>query len=299
MKKSIAVILCLILAIGLVGCSSKEAKEDFTPVELSVRELEAMPEHVQKPLEELKLKEGYYAYKLYDSILLFAARGELSTGGYTISFGKAATKDGKLFVEVNTSDPQKDEIVIEAITYPVALAEIRAEALPGKVVFVEGSDYSKVLKEVEVEEFPQPEESIVTLYFGTKDGYLRKEPRAISGLPSADRGKELVEELIKGTQSLDDTLNVIPEGTKVLDYRYDAQNALAIVDFSQHIQGAAGSMGETFAVYSVVNTLTELPGIEKVKFLVEGKEVETLSGHIYLGEPIERDLQLLEGNLLK
>jgi len=153
--------------------------------------------------------------------------------------------------------------------------------------------------EKQIEEMTQPEESVVTLYFGNKDGYLRKELRTISGQPTAEKGKELVEELIKGTQSTDDTLNVIPEGTKVLDYNFDAEKGLAIVDFSEHIQGAVGSMGETFAVYSVVNTLTELPGIEKVKFLVEGKEVESISGHIYLGEPIERDLQLLEGNMLK
>lgn len=155
------------------------------------------------------------------------------------------------------------------------------------------------VKEGEVEETSQPEESVVTLYFGNEDGYLRKELRTISGEPTAERGKELVEELIKGTQSQNDTLNVIPEGTKVLDYKFDAEKGLAIVDFSEHILGAAGSMGETFAVYSVVNTLTELPGVEKVMFLVEGKEVETIGGHIYAGEPIERDLQLLEGNELK
>lgn len=150
-----------------------------------------------------------------------------------------------------------------------------------------------------VEENSPTEESVVTLYFGNKDGYLRKEPRTISGLPSAERGKELIEELIKGTQSQDDTLNVLPEGTQVLDYKFDAEKGLATVDFSEHIQGAVGSMGETFAVYSVVNTLTELPGVEKVQFLVEGQKVESIGGHIYVGEPMERDLELLEGNMLK
>lgn len=151
----------------------------------------------------------------------------------------------------------------------------------------------------ENQEITEEQESVVTLYFGNKDGYLRKELRTIKGLPTAERGKELIEELIKGTQADDDTLNVIPEGTEVLNYKFDAEQGLATVDFSKHILGAAGSMGEIFAVYSVVNTLTELPGVEKVQILVEGETVETIAGHIYTGEPLERDLSLLEGNELK
>ncbi|KJS19743.1 MAG: hypothetical protein VR72_17485 [Clostridiaceae bacterium BRH_c20a] len=160
-------------------------------------------------------------------------------------------------------------------------------------------DNSNAKEELNIEEIQEPEESVVTLYFGTKDGYLRKEPRSISGEPSAENGQLLIGELIKGSQSLDDTLNVIPEGTKLLAYKFDAETGLATVDFSENIHGAVGSMGEILAVYAVVNTLTELPDVTKVQFLVEGKEVESLSGHIYLGEPIERDLQFLEGNLLK
>ncbi|MDK2824524.1 MAG: germination protein [Clostridia bacterium] len=299
MKRLIAVVLVLILVVGITGCSSKGEKEQITPVDISTREIVQMPDYIQDHLEELKLKETYQAFKLDGGLLLFAARGEMPTGGYTISFGKAGIKNGKLLVEVNTSDPKNDKMVTEALTYPVALAKVIGKGLPDKVVFVKGSEYNKIIKEVEVTEIPQPEESVVTLYFGTKDGYLRREPRSISGLPTAERGKELIEELIKGTQANDDTLNVLPEGTKVLGYKFDAEKGLITLDLSEHVQGVAGSMGETLAVYSIVNTLTELPGVERVKILVEGKEVETIGGHIYLGDPLTRDLELLEGNILK
>lgn len=149
------------------------------------------------------------------------------------------------------------------------------------------------------EEIAPEEESVITLYFGNEEGYLRKEMRTINGEPTAERGKELVEELLKGTQSDDDTLNVLPEGTEVLDYQFDEETGLVTIDFSEHILAAAGSMGETFAVYSVVNTLTELPGVEQVQFLVEGEKIDTIAGHIYTGEPLERDLGLMEGNELK
>jgi len=36
-------------------------------------------------------------------------------------------------------------------------------------------------------------------------------------------------------------------------------------------------------------TLTELDNIKAVQFLVDGKKVETLMGHIYTMEPLKRD----------
>lgn len=50
-----------------------------------------------------------------------------------------------------------------------------------------------------------------------------------------------------------------------------------------------GSAASGFALYSFVNTLTSLDGIDKVKFLSGGKEVETLFHGIYVKEPIEKN----------
>jgi germination protein M len=47
-------------------------------------------------------------------------------------------------------------------------------------------------------------------------------------------------------------------------------------------------------VYSIVHTLTQLPDIEAVKFLVEGEEQEAIWGHLYTLEPIEPNPDLLQ-----
>ncbi|MFZ5942793.1 MAG: GerMN domain-containing protein [Bacillota bacterium] len=299
MKRLLTFFLIILFIIGIAGCSTKEGGDVISPVDIVEREIEQMPEYMQSHLEELRNSENYFAFNLDDGILLFASRGLKNTGGYTISFAQAGIQGGKLYVQVITTDPKPDENVTQALTYPYALSKAAGNNLPDKVVFIEGEDFKNVLKEITVTEMPEPEESVITLYFGTQDGYLRKEPRAITGLPTAERGKEILEEVIKGSQSMDDTLNVLPQGTKVLNYKFEKDTGLAVVDLSDHVHAVAGSMGETLAVYSIVNTLTELPGIEKVMILVEGKEVESLSGHVYLGEPLKRDLELLEGNILK
>ena len=55
-----------------------------------------------------------------------------------------------------------------------------------------------------------------------------------------------------------------------------------------------GSTGEEFLVGSVVDTLTSFPEITRVKFLVDGQEIETLKGHMDLSAPLERMDDLLE-----
>lgn len=67
-------------------------------------------------------------------------------------------------------------------------------------------------------------------------------------------------------------------------------NGLATVDLGGSITKnfVGGSTGEELLVGSVVDTLTNFPEIRRVKFLVDGQEIETLSGHMDLSAPLER-----------
>ena len=51
-----------------------------------------------------------------------------------------------------------------------------------------------------------------------------------------------------------------------------------------------GSTGEEMLINSFVQTLTEFPEIKQVKFVIDGHDVETLSGHMDLSVPIKRSL---------
>ncbi len=52
---------------------------------------------------------------------------------------------------------------------------------------------------------------------------------------------------------------------------------------------AAGTLDEALAVYAIVNALTtNLPDVTAVQILVDGKEVDTLAGHVDLREPLRR-----------
>ena len=62
-------------------------------------------------------------------------------------------------------------------------------------------------------------------------------------------------------------------------------------DFIDKYQG--GTAGETFAVYSVVNSLTELGTVDSVQFLIEGEKRDEFV-HMMINEPISRDASIIK-----
>jgi len=133
----------------------------------------------------------------------------------------------------------------------------------------------------------------VTLFFASPDGAgLVREAREID--PCADLAEcaeEVISELINGP--LGDLTPTLPETAM---YRgVSIAGDLLTLDFGKEFRDgvAAGSSAEMAAVYSVVNTLAlNLPQVKRVRFLVEGKPVETLKGHLDLREPLLPDYSL-------
>lgn len=139
----------------------------------------------------------------------------------------------------------------------------------------------------EVEPVPTEEMVEVNLYFSDSQAmYLVPEKRKIPQTPSLAR--QAVIELIKGPES-SDFYTTIPEGTQVNEV-YIA-DGIAYIDLSEEIfkNHPGGSSGELMTVYSIVNTLTEIPPIKSVQILVEGNEMKSLVGHIDISMPLLRD----------
>lgn len=116
----------------------------------------------------------------------------------------------------------------------------------------------------------------VKLYYGDANNEkIVAEERDISFAPGEDKYKVILEELIKGPE--DENLRAnISENTKV--YGTIKQDSDIIVDFSPEFNQFGGSVAEIIAVGSVVNTLTQLDGINRVKILVAGEELMGPSG---------------------
>ena len=134
----------------------------------------------------------------------------------------------------------------------------------------------------------------VTLYFGDKQAmYLEPEERKVT---RGNRALEevVINELIKGPQNPKLT-KTVPQGTKLLSVQ--VVDGTAYVNFSKEFQRNhwGGSTGEIFTIYSVVSSLARLDGIQKVQFLLEGKKMETLAGHMDLTGPLAPRWDMVKG----
>jgi spore germination protein GerM len=132
------------------------------------------------------------------------------------------------------------------------------------------------------------EKKIVTLYFSEEEGeYLVGEKREIPKKESVEEeAKEAIIELIRGPRG--ELIPTLPSQTELLGLQLD-QRGLARVNFNRALtkNHPGGSSAEMMTVYSVVNSLTfNFPNIKRVQFLVEGKQVETIAGHLSLRQSV-------------
>lgn len=86
-------------------------------------------------------------------------------------------------------------------------------------------------------------------------------------------------------------VSAIPAGTRLRALYLTGANE-AFVDLSAEVQSAhpGGLTNELLTVYTIVDALTiNLPALAGVQILVDGREVDTLAGHVDLRRPLTRN----------
>ncbi len=144
---------------------------------------------------------------------------------------------------------------------------------------------------------PQVTQTEILLYFADDQAeYLIGEQRIITGeepLEGEALASTIIEELIQGPEQ-EGLGATIPEGTRLLDL--EIEDGLARVNFSAEIKSrhVGGSAGETMTLTSIVNSLTEMEEIDTVQIYIEGAIEDTLAGHWFIGEPLERNPDIIK-----
>jgi spore germination protein GerM len=89
--------------------------------------------------------------------------------------------------------------------------------------------------------------------------------------------------------------NTIPEGTALRGvYVSDRQQLFVDLDATVRTKHPGGSMQELLTVYSLVNTvIVNLPTVAEVQILVDGREADTLAGHVDLRRPLRKNEALI------
>lgn len=126
----------------------------------------------------------------------------------------------------------------------------------------------------------------VKLHFSndTGDGLVIEE-RTIQIIEGEYLLGRVLEELIRGPQ-MQGAVPLVPAGTPAPTvFLWDAT---ALVDLpAVYGRLGYGSAGELALIYGIANTLLEFNEVQQVRFLLDGREVESL-GHLSLIDPFKR-----------
>jgi hypothetical protein len=132
-----------------------------------------------------------------------------------------------------------------------------------------------------------------TLFYVAEDGMaLAPVQREVPfGETVAEQARAIVEAQLAAAAP--PQVSAIPAGVTLRDV-FVTERGDAFVNLSADITAKhpGGSLLEVFTVYTLVNVLTvNLPAISRVQILVEGKEVDTLAGHVDLRHPLAKSLE--------
>ncbi|HET6515268.1 MAG TPA: GerMN domain-containing protein [Thermodesulfovibrionales bacterium] len=132
----------------------------------------------------------------------------------------------------------------------------------------------------------------VRIYYPS-GGRLAMEERRVRRGTDLTIAEETIEEFLKGPTSFPNTeKRIIPSGAKVLG-SYRGSDGILYVnlsdDFRRNFQGDAPA--EFLLLKGLYETvISNVKGIDDVKIIVEGKEIESIGGHIFSLYPLKNTL---------
>jgi spore germination protein GerM len=134
-----------------------------------------------------------------------------------------------------------------------------------------------------------------TLFYAAPDGDalvpVRRDVPLAQGIEA--QGREiLISQLAAPPQP---HVSPIPAGTMLRAF-YVTDRGDAFVDLSPEVSTAhpGGSLTELLTVQAIVNAvIANLPAVQRVQIMVNGKEVDTIAGHVDIRRPLTRDTSLV------
>ena len=133
----------------------------------------------------------------------------------------------------------------------------------------------------------------VTLYFANKDqSCLEAEERVLRLGMTESLAMGIVKALIEGPTS-ENLVKTMPEGSKVNDIV--VEDGVCYIDLNDKFQlnHSGGEMAEKLTIYSLVNSLGRINGINYVQILIDGKKTEFYKAYVPIDSFLQPDPSLI------
>lgn len=136
------------------------------------------------------------------------------------------------------------------------------------------------------------ERTALLLYFSDDTGTkLVPETREVFYDMNTSKERLIVDELIKGPRGSENLKATIPSETKVVSVTMN--EGICYVNFDEGFLNVIPDVLDSITIYSIVDSLSELPGVTRVQILINGKSDNNYNT-ISLGTSVERNLDYLK-----
>lgn len=134
----------------------------------------------------------------------------------------------------------------------------------------------------------------ITIYFVNEDGTALKEySKAVSIDNDVSIEQVVVESIIKGPLR-DGYKASVPSDVKL--NKISVKDGVCYIDLSQEFNEGVTDIRSDLTIYSVVNSLIELPSVNKVQFTIDGQKQEVYRETVAFDGFFERKLDLVENS---
>lgn len=307
-KKVLCILCTVILVFGMTGCGektdkqlmsyqvfyinsdgsgltgktyqSKDAKQDLVSVikELIIRLQTPQEESLKSPIDE-GIQVVDYQIKENQLSVYFSA-GYNNKSGLDEILSRAAIV--------------KTLCQIQEIEYVEFYVEDQPLMLSGNAVGLMSQE--SFVDELNPQDQKQSKETV--LYFANKQGNrLKKITTDITYNAVEPIARLLVEQLIAGVssiQNIDETKLQSAVPSKTTLNNLTIRDNICYLDLSRDFEQQDPNVSSEVIVYSIVDTLCELPEVTKVQFSVDGEQKEKYGDLEGFNKPLERNLDLLE-----
>ena len=275
---------------GLDANETKVAYEKYTPVSKNTEELveEFLNKMSDKP-EDVYMKKAVPDDVNIDNYVI-SEEGSLSIyfnssyGNYT---GVPEILRRAAIVKTLCQVPGVEDVQFYVAGQPLTTSNMEAVGIMTASQFIDNTGGETSYKQ----------NATLNMYFSDYKGTALVEvPVEITYDATIPLEQLAIEQLMKGPYSIEginkkSVLPTIPAGTRLNNVT--VKENTCYVDFSSDFLNKRKSVTSDVAIYSVVNTLVELPAINKVQFSIDGGQVLEYSDSVGFGEPFERNLDLV------
>ncbi len=275
---------------GLDANETKVAYEKYTPVSKNTEELveEFLNKMSDKP-EDVYMKKAVPDDVTIDNYVI-SEEGSLSIyfnssyGNYT---GVPEILRRAAIVKTLCQVPGVEDVQFYVAGQPLTTSNMEAVGIMTASQFIDNTGGETSYKQ----------NATLNMYFSDYKGTALVEvPVEITYDATIPLEQLAIEQLMKGPYSIEginkkSVLPTIPAGTRLNNVT--VKENTCYVDFSSDFLNKRKSVTSDVAIYSVVNTLVELPAINKVQFSIDGGQVLEYSDSVGFGEPFERNLDLV------